>query len=131
MALSKLCVKPQNLPEEPEILEEFYEVIIDFQVKLKSTPLIAVTAATAPLLGLLGTVTGMIDVFRQITILPTLKTVNWLEVFLTLVTTKFGLITAIPARCSRTLQKVRVISKLGLFGPPGSPEKRSLFLDAG
>ena len=55
--------------KNPEILEEIlYETIIDIQVKLeKALPLIAVTAATAPLLGLLGTVTGMIDVFRQIT----------------------------------------------------------------
>ena len=55
--------------KKPQILEEIlYEIIIDWQARLeKGMPLIAITAATAPLLGLLGTVTGMIDVFRQIT----------------------------------------------------------------
>ena len=55
----------ENMGRKAEILEEIlYERIIDAQVRLeKALPLVAVTAATAPLLGLLGTVTGMIEVF--------------------------------------------------------------------
>ena len=59
--------------------------------------LIAVTAATAPLLGLLGTVTGMIDVFRQITNFANPENSELARgISEALVTTKFGLVTAIP-----------------------------------
>ena len=85
----------------------------------KPFPLIAVTAATAPLLGLLGTVTGMIDVFRQITNFANPENSELARgISEALVTTKFGLITAIPslivhALLSRRLQGV--ISKLEAF----------------
>ena len=107
--------------KKPEILEEIlYENIIDFQIKLeKGLPLIAVTAASAPLLGLLGTVTGMIDVFRQITNFANPENSELARgISEALVTTKFGLVTAIPslivhALLSRRLQGV--ISKLEGF----------------
>lgn len=105
----------------PEILEEIlYEQIIDFQVRLeKALPLIAVTAATAPLLGLLGTVTGMIDVFRQITNFANPENSELARgISEALVTTKFGLITAIPALIAHALLSRRVqgmISKLEGF----------------
>jgi biopolymer transport protein ExbB len=94
-----------------EILEEIlYETIIDFQVKLeKALPLIAVTAATAPLLGLLGTVTGMIDVFRQITNFANPENSELARgISEALVTTKFGLITAIPSLIVHALLSRRV-----------------------
>ena len=60
--------------------------------------MIAITAATAPLLGLLGTVTGMIDVFRQITNFANPENSELARgISEALVTTKFGLITAIPS----------------------------------
>ena len=98
--------------QKHDILEEIlYETIIDIQVKLeKALPLIAVTAATAPLLGLLGTVTGMIDVFRQITNFANPENSELARgISEALVTTKFGLVTAIPslivhALLSRRLQ---------------------------
>jgi biopolymer transport protein ExbB len=98
--------------EKYDILDEIlYETIIDIQVKLeKALPLIAVTAATAPLLGLLGTVTGMIDVFRQITNFANPENSELARgISEALVTTKFGLVTAIPslivhALLSRRLQ---------------------------
>ena len=101
-----------NVGAKAEILEEIlYERIIDAQVRLeKALPLIAVTAATAPLLGLLGTVTGMIDVFRQITNFANPEESELARgISEALVTTKFGLITAIPslivhALLSRRLQ---------------------------
>ena len=94
-----------------EILEEIiYETIIDIQVKLeKALPLVAVTAATAPLLGLLGTVTGMIDVFRQITNFANPENSELARgISEALVTTKFGLITAIPSLIVHALLSRRV-----------------------
>ena len=94
-----------------EILEEIlYETIIDVQVKLeKALPLVAVTAATAPLLGLLGTVTGMIDVFRQITNFANPENSELARgISEALVTTKFGLITAIPSLIAHALLSRRV-----------------------
>ena len=104
-----------------EILEEIlYEAIIDMQVKLeKALPLIAVTAATAPLLGLLGTVTGMIDVFRQITNFANPENSELARgISEALVTTKFGLVTAIPSLIAHALLTRRlqgIISKMEGF----------------
>jgi biopolymer transport protein ExbB len=109
------------LGKSPEILEEIlYEAIIDVQVKLeKALPLIAVTAATAPLLGLLGTVTGMIDVFRQITNFANPENSELARgISEALVTTKFGLVTAIPALIVHALLTRRlqgIISKMEGF----------------
>ena len=111
----------ENMGRKAEILEEIlYERIIDAQVRLeKALPLIAVTAATAPLLGLLGTVTGMIDVFRQITNFANPEESELARgISEALVTTKFGLITAIPslivhALLSRRLQGL--VAKMETF----------------
>ena len=90
------------------------------QVKLeKALPLIAVTAATAPLLGLLGTVTGMIDVFRQITNFANPENSELARgISEALVTTKFGLVTAIPSLIAHALLTRRlqgIISKMEGF----------------
>ena len=67
------------------------------------------TAATAPLLGLLGTVTGMIDVFRQITNFANPENSELARgISEALVTTKFGLITAIPSLIAHALLSRRV-----------------------
>ncbi len=107
--------------KKPEILEEIlYEIIIDWQARLeKGMPLIAITAATAPLLGLLGTVTGMIDVFRQITNFANPENSELARgISEALVTTKFGLITAIPSLIAHALLSRRLqglISKMEGF----------------
>ena len=83
-----------------ELLEEvLYERMLETQPKLERLlPFIAVTAATAPLLGLLGTVTGMINTFQQITLFGTSDASKLAGgISEALVTTKYGLITAIPA----------------------------------
>jgi biopolymer transport protein ExbB len=61
-------------------------------------PVIALTAATAPLLGLLGTVTGMINTFNMITVYGTgdPRTLAG-GISEALITTEFGLIVAVPA----------------------------------
>ena len=86
--------------ETRELVEEIlYENILDARPKLGSwLPVIAITAAIAPLLGLLGTVTGMINTFNLITVFGTgdAKVLSS-GISEALVTTEFGLIVAIPA----------------------------------
>lgn len=81
------------------LLEEvLYERMLTNKPKLERLmPFIALTAATAPLLGLLGTVTGMINTFKMITVFgtgdPKLLSAGISEA---LITTEYGLIVAIP-----------------------------------
>lgn len=94
-----LTVAAENANEDREVIEEMlYESIIKAQPKLESMlPFIAVVAATAPLLGLLGTVTGMIKTFKLITIVGTGDARNLSSgISEALITTKWGLIVAIP-----------------------------------
>lgn len=94
-----------------ELLEEvLFEKILEAQPHLERfLPFIAVTAATSPLLGLLGTVTGMIRTFQQVTLFGT-SDVSKLASGISeaLVTTKFGLIAAIPALVLHALLARRV-----------------------
>lgn len=79
--------------------ETLYEQLMDVQSKASSLlSVIAVTAATSPLLGLLGTVSGMIATFNLITLFgsgdPKPLAGGISEA---LITTLFGLVVAIPA----------------------------------
>lgn len=94
-----LCAAVENANEDREVIEEvLYETIIKTQPKLERfLAFIAVVAATAPLLGLLGTVTGMIKTFKLITIVGTGDARNLSSgISEALITTKWGLIVAIP-----------------------------------
>jgi biopolymer transport protein ExbB len=94
-----LCAAVQNAGQDREVIEEvLYETIIKTQPKLERfLAFIAVVAATAPLLGLLGTVTGMIKTFKLITIVGTGDARNLSSgISEALITTKWGLIVAIP-----------------------------------
>lgn len=94
-----LTIAAENAEEDREVIEELlYEAIIKTQPKLERLlPFIAVVAATAPLLGLLGTVTGMIKTFKLITIVGTGDARNLSSgISEALITTKWGLIVAIP-----------------------------------
>ncbi len=75
---------------------------------------LAVFGAVAPLLGLLGTVTGMIDTFRVITIFgtsdPKLMSGGISEA---LITTELGLVVAIPIMLLHTLLSRRVHHVIG------------------
>ena len=79
--------------------EAMYEELLATQPKLESyLPVIQVTAATAPLMGLLGTVTGMIKTFKQITLFGTGDAKSLSEgISEALITTELGLIAAIPS----------------------------------
>lgn len=85
--------------ERDDIEEAMYETFLEQQPKLqRGLPFIAIAAATAPLLGLLGTVTGMIETFRLINIFGTGDAKNLASgISEALVTTEFGLIVAIPS----------------------------------
>ena len=107
----------------PDVVEEvLYEQLIGVQNKLQTwLPFIAVTAATAPLLGLLGTVSGMIRTFNVITVSGTGDAKPLAGgISEALVTTLFGLVVAIPALIihallSRRCQGIsQTTEKLGL-----------------
>lgn len=95
--LGKLVAVSANSSDLVE--ETLYEQMMSVQSKAFSLlPVIAITAATAPLLGLLGTVSGMIATFNLITLFgsgdPKPLAGGISEA---LVTTLFGLVVAIPA----------------------------------
>ena len=90
----------EHSEESKELIEEvMYERMLEVQPRLERLlPFIAVTAATAPLMGLLGTVTGMINTFKLITIFGTGDAKQLSSgISEALVTTEFGLIVAIPS----------------------------------
>lgn len=96
----------EHSDESKELIEEvMYERMLEVQPKLeRMLPFIAVTAATAPLMGLLGTVTGMINTFKLITIFGTGDAKQLSSgISEALVTTEFGLIVAIPALIAHAL----------------------------
>mgnify|MGYP006282324491 CR=1 FL=1 len=83
-----------------ELIEEIiYERLLEAKSRLNSLlPFISITAAAAPLLGLLGTVTGMINTFKLITIFGTGDAQTFSSgISEALITTKWGLIVAIPS----------------------------------
>ena len=82
-----------------DVEEALYEEYLKAMPPLeRGLPLIAIASATAPLLGLLGTVTGMIHTFSLINIFGTGDAKSLSSgIAEALVTTEFGLIVAIPA----------------------------------
>ncbi|RME70909.1 MAG: hypothetical protein D6781_05450 [Verrucomicrobia bacterium] len=92
--------------EEKELLEEvLYERLLAAQPKLERfLAFIALAAGAAPLLGLLGTVTGMIQTFKLITVFGTGDASKLASgISEALLTTKYGLIIAIPSLLSHAL----------------------------
>jgi len=89
-----------NLDKPRELIEEtMFEKLLATRLKLQRfLPFIAITAAASPLLGLLGTVTGIIETFRLITVFGTgdVKTLSG-GISQALITTELGLIVAIPS----------------------------------
>ena len=90
----------QHRLKSKALLEEYLESFVLEQRMLQERrlPLLAVIATSGPLLGLLGTVAGMIKTFTLITVLGT-GSAGKLSAGISeaLISTKFGLIVAIPA----------------------------------
>jgi biopolymer transport protein ExbB len=89
-----------HIKEPPALIEEvMYEKILTAKMRLQRfLPFVAISAAAAPLLGLLGTVTGIINTFKLITVFGSgdVKTLSG-GISEALITTEFGLIVAIPS----------------------------------
>lgn len=90
----------ENLREPRELVEEvMYESVLTSRLKLERfLPFVAISAASAPLLGLLGTVTGIINTFTMITVSGSgdVKSLSG-GISEALITTEYGLIVAIPS----------------------------------
>lgn len=90
----------RHAEQDTDLIEEvMYESIVETQPKvLRLLPLVSVCAAVSPLLGLLGTVTGMINTFTMLQIFGTgdAKSLSG-GISEALITTEYGLIVAIPS----------------------------------
>ena len=95
-----LATGVEHLTDPPALIEEvMYEKILTAKLKLQRfLPFVAISAAAAPLLGLLGTVTGIINTFKLITVFGSgdVKTLSG-GISEALITTEYGLIVAIPS----------------------------------
>jgi len=106
----------EHSDQDKELLEEvLYERLLAAQPKLERfIPFIALTAAAAPLLGLLGTVTGMISTFQAITVFGTGDPATLSDgISVALITTEYGLIVAIPCLLVQALLSRIAKGKLG------------------
>lgn len=90
----------EHINEPRELLEEvMYEKVLKTRLRLQRLlPFIAICAAASPLLGLLGTVTGIIETFKMITLFGSgdVKSLSG-GISKALLTTKWGLCVAIPS----------------------------------
>lgn len=105
----------KNADRSPEIVEEvIYQSLLSVKPKLeKFLHIIALTAATAPLLGLLGTVSGIIKTFKLMSIhgagdpKPLISGISE-----ALITTEIGLVLAIPALIIHALLSRKIAGTL-------------------
>lgn len=99
-AASMLKTGLQNAHLSKELFEEFlFETLLSVKPKLeRGVTFITLSASVAPLLGLLGTVTGMIETFKLLTLFGTGDAKSLSSgISQALITTEYGLVVAIPS----------------------------------
>jgi len=113
-----LAIAVEHAEEKRGVLEELlFEKILGVRPTLERfLPFLAISAAAAPLLGLLGTVIGMIKTFQLITIFGTGDAKSLSSgISEALVTTALGLIVAIPTLILHGALSRMAKHKLGLL----------------
>jgi biopolymer transport protein ExbB len=106
----------QNYHLSKELQEEFlFETLLTVKPKLeRGITFITLAASVAPLLGLLGTVTGMIETFKLLTLFGTGDAKSLSSgISQALITTEFGLVAAIPALILGAIVGRLVANRLG------------------
>jgi biopolymer transport protein ExbB len=106
----------ENFYGKRKVLEEsIFEKLIDVKPKLERfLPFLALTASTGPLLGLLGTVLGIIKTFQAMVIYGTGNAKNFSAgISEALITTAEGLVVAIPVLILHGLMKGLAKGKAG------------------
>ena len=106
----------KNIALPRDLLDEFlFETLLTVKPKLeRGITFIALAASVAPLLGLLGTVTGMIETFKLLTLFGTGDAKSLSSgISQALITTEFGLIAAIPACILGAIISRLVAAKMG------------------
>ena len=104
--------------EKRRVLEEaLFEKLVTIKPKLdRFLPFLALTAAAAPLMGLLGTVLGIIKTFKAMALYGTGNAKNFSAgISEALITTAEGLIVAIPVLVIHGMLKSYVKSKFSEF----------------
>lgn len=90
----------RHVHEPRELIEEvMYETVIESRIRLnRALPFIALTSSSAPLFGLLGTVTGIMNTFALMTVFGSGDTKSLSSgISEALITTEWGLYVAIPS----------------------------------
>lgn len=106
----------QNIRYSKELMEEFlFETLLEEKPRLeRGISFIMLSASVAPLLGLLGTVTGMIETFKLLTLFGTGDAKSLSSgISQALITTEFGLVAAIPSLILAAVVGRMAASKLG------------------
>jgi len=108
----------RNIGQPKELLEEHLDAVL-LRQRLQFErwlPLLAVIATAAPLMGLLGTVTGMVRTFALITVFGTGNAGNLASgISEVLIATQLGLIVAIPTLVAHGFLSHRVHKNLSLL----------------
>lgn len=118
VAGAMLAIGVEHVDEKRGVLEELlFEKVLTARPTLERfLPFLAITAAASPLLGLLGTVVGMIQTFQLITLFGTGDAKSLSSgISVALITTAMGLIVAIPTLILHGALSRMAKHKLGLL----------------
>ena len=111
-----LCVGVERFYDKRRVLEEsMFEKLVTIKPRLERfLPFLALTAAAGPLMGLLGTVLGIIKTFQAMALYGSGNTKNFTTgISEALITTAEGLVVAIPVLVVHGLLKSMTKAKFG------------------